>query len=103
HEMAACDPDRQRIYLSEDQPDGLLYRYTPPAGSWGSGAALEGGVLEAMAVDAGGRTSWIRVDDFIDPAAPTRAIREAVPGATPFDGGEGVIYDAGLVYLTTKG
>ena len=100
HEMAAADPDRQQLYLSEDQPDGLLYRYTPPPGTWGSGAALEGGALEAMAVDGTGHVTWLPVPDA---AAPTAPLRTSVPGATPFDGGEGVLYDAGLVYLTTKG
>jgi secreted PhoX family phosphatase len=103
HEMATSDPDRQRLYLSEDQPDGLLYRYTPSAGTWGSGAALDGGLLEAMAVDAAGHVTWISVADFVDPAAPAAALRRSVPGATTFNGGEGVLYDAGLVYLTTKG
>ena len=28
HEAAAVDPVRRRIYLSEDQPDGCLYRFT---------------------------------------------------------------------------
>src|SRR3546814_18718480 len=101
--MAACDPDRERIYLSEDQPDGLVYRYTAPRGTWGSGRALDGGVLEAMVVDAAGAVSWIRIDDHVDPAAPAAAIRTSVPGATRFAGGAGVLYAAGLVYLTTKG
>src|SRR3546814_7700145 len=56
-----------------------------------------------MVVDAAGAVSWIRIDDHVDPAAPAAAIRTSVPGATRFDGGEGVIYDDGLVYLTTKG
>lgn len=103
HEMATCDPVRQQIYLSEDQSDGLLYRYTPRAGTWGSGDALEGGTIHAMAVGPAGQVSWIRVSDFDDPSAPTGPLRRAVTGATPFDGGEGVLYDDGLVYLTTKG
>src|SRR3546814_148635 len=92
-----------RVLFLSDQPDGLFYRYTAPRGTWGSGRALEGGVLEAMVVDAAGAVSWIRLDDHVDPAAPDAAIRASVPGATRFDGGEGVIYDDGLVYLTTKG
>jgi len=103
HEMAAADPVRQQLYLSEDQPDGLLYRYTPPAGSWGSGTALEGGRLEAMAVGSDGAVTWVPVDDFVDPTAPTGPIRHAVPGAAGFDGGEGLLWDDGLLYLTTKG
>jgi secreted PhoX family phosphatase len=98
--MAAVDRDGQRIYLTEDQTDGLLYRYTPPAGTWGSGAALDGGVLEAMAVDAGGAVAWLPV---ANPGAPTAPLRHAVPGATTFSGGEGAVYDDGRVYVTTKG
>jgi hypothetical protein len=100
HEMAATDPDRHQIYLSEDQPDGLLYRYTPPAGVWGSGAALEGGALEAMAVAADSSVSWLPVAAAAAPAAP---LRTSVPGAATFDGGEGVLYDDDKVFLTTKG
>ena len=61
HEMAAVDPERHQIYLSEDLPDGLFYRYTAPPGVWGSGAALEGGTLEAMAVAADGAVTWLPV------------------------------------------
>lgn len=103
HEMAACDPEREQIYLTEDQPNGLIYRYTPPADTWGSGIALAGGTLEAMKVGAGSTTTWIRVADFVDPSAPAGPIRGLVAGATPFDGGEGCLYDDGKVFITTKG
>lgn len=99
HEAAVIDPGRHHVYLSEDQPDGLLYRYSPPAGVWGSGAALEGGTMEAMAVGPGGVVSWLPVAEVEAPAA---ALRTTVPGAAPFDGGEGLIYDDDHVYLTTK-
>jgi hypothetical protein len=100
HEMVAVDPDRQQLYLSEDQPDGLFYRYTPEPGTWGSGGALEAfASLEAMAVGPNGEVTWIR------PSDPTfnYNLRFGFPGASPFDGGEGVVYDSGRVYLTTKG
>jgi secreted PhoX family phosphatase len=100
HEMAAADPVRRRLYLSEDQPDGLFYRYTAAEGTWGSGAALEGGSLEAMAIDDAGNVAWLPVAGAAAPSAP---LRHAVPGAATFDGGEGVLYDDGCVYLTTKG
>jgi hypothetical protein len=100
HEAATVDPDRRHVYLSEDQRDGLLYRYTPPDGAWGSGDALEGGTLHAMAVDGDGPVSWLPVADAAAPSAP---LRSSVAGATPFDGGEGIVYDDGHVYLTTKG
>jgi uncharacterized protein len=100
HEAAVVDPDRHHLYLSEDQPDGLLYRYTPPAGVWGSGDALDGGTMEAMSVGAGDAVTWLPVADADAPAA---ALRSTVAGATSFDGGEGLVYDQGHVYLTTKG
>lgn len=100
HEMAAVDPDRHQIYLTEDQPDGLIYRYTPPDGVWGSGDALEGGWLEAMQVGPGGATTWLAVTGQGAPAGP---LRHAVPGATTFDGGEGVIHDLGRIYVSSKG
>ncbi|MGK2949196.1 MAG: alkaline phosphatase PhoX [Acidimicrobiales bacterium] len=100
HEMAAVDTVRRRIYLTEDLPDGLVYRYTPPEGVWGSGAALEGGTMEAMAVAGDGSVTWLPVTGVEAPAA---ALRTTVPGATAFAGGEGAIYDDGHVYITTKG
>ena len=100
HEMAAVDPDRHHVYLSEDQPDGLLYRYTPPVGVWGASAALEGGTLDAMAVDGDGAVTWLPVANAAAPSAP---LRTSVTGAATFDGGEGLVYDDGHLYLTTKG
>ena len=99
HEMAGVDDARHQIYLSEDKPDGLFYRYTAPNGVWGSGSALEGGVLEAMSVAADGAVTWLPVPN---PATPVAPLRTSVPGATPFDGGEGVAVDGDRVYLTTK-
>ncbi len=103
HEMAACDPVREQVYLTEDQTNGLLYRYTPRPGTWGLGDALAGGTLEAMRVAGDGTTTWIPVADFADPAAPAGPLRELVAGATPFNGGEGCLYDQDRVYVTTKG
>ena len=59
HEAAAVDPSTGHIYLTEDadEPNGLFYRWTPPAGYvQGKGAlhalaadgAVEVGTLEAM-------------------------------------------------------
>ena len=48
-------------------------------GTWGSGAALEGGVLEAMAVGAGGAVTLVPVADA-DPAAPTAPLRTTRSG-----------------------
>jgi uncharacterized protein len=95
HEAAAVDTDRRRLYLSEDLADGLLYRFTPD--TWGD---LSSGHLEAMQVDQNGRVRWLPVPDA---SASGGSLRNQVPDATRFDGGEGCVYDDGHVYLTTKG
>ncbi len=93
----------QRIYLAEDQPDGLIYRYTPLPGREGVGPhALEGGSVEAMRPWAsGGATTWLPVPERR--RAARRAALTSVAGATPFDGGEGCLYDEDRIYITTKG
>jgi secreted PhoX family phosphatase len=96
HEAAACDPNpaRGHVYMTEDQPDGLFYRFTPAvAGS------LAAGVLEAASVSAGGVVTWLPVPDPVGAVASTRS---QVPAATPFDGGEGCFIDGDRVYVSTK-
>ncbi|MDX6718182.1 MAG: uncharacterized protein QOJ63_436 [Solirubrobacteraceae bacterium] len=51
HEALVIDPDTGTIYLTEDagNPNGLLYRWTPP----GSALPLGNGVLRTLPADAG--------------------------------------------------
>lgn len=93
HEAVAVDPVGQRLYLTEDQPDGRLYRFTPDAYP-----SLEAGLLEVAVVADNGRTHWVEVPN---PEAPPT--RTQVPESRAFDGGEGIWFDAGYVYFTTKG
>ena len=95
HESAAVDPEHKRVYLTEDQPDGRFYRFTPLRYP-----GLQTGVLEVADVASDGRTTWHPVPD---PSARTIATRKQVASSTRFDGGEGTWYDAGVVYFTTKG
>jgi uncharacterized protein len=97
HEAAAVDPEAGHVYLSEDQGDGLFYRFTPDEPS-----NLASGVLEAAVVDAVGGVSWVEVPDP-NLATAGATIREQLPEATRFDGGEGLWYSEGVVYYTTKG
>ncbi len=119
HEAAAVDPVHQTVYLTEDRPNGLLYRFTPEIY-----ANLGSGVMEAAEVlDPGGQgpiepgevrgLAW-HVVPAPSPSgggvqSPThlpltqRATRYQVPDATPFDGGEGCWYAAGAVHFSTKG
>jgi hypothetical protein len=95
HEAAAVDPDNERVYLTEDEPDGAFYRFTPAAYP-----DLTAGLLEVASVDSGGAVTWYEVPD---PAGADTPTRQQVPEVTAFDGGEGCWYADGVVYFTTKG
>lgn len=87
HEAAAVDPETGVIYLTEDDPEGRLYRFRPRA--FGK---LETGTLEAARVAPDGMVSWVRVS----PTAPYRG-----DDSTAFARGEGAWYAAGVIYFTT--
>ena len=93
HEAVAASPEFTSLFMTEDEPDGLLYRFVPDR--WPD---LSAGRLQALRVD-GPRTVWIDVPDASASALPTRS---QVPDATVFTGGEGICYREGFVYFTTK-
>ena len=95
HEAAAVDPVGKRLFLTEDEGDGLFYRFTPA--TWPD---LRTGTLEAGIVAPDGAVSWAAVPD---PSATDVPTRRQVQGATAFDGGEGIWYARGVLYFTTKG
>lgn len=94
HEGAAVDPVGEAVYLTEDQGDGLLYRFTPDAYP-----DLSAGRLEAARVADDGAVTWVEVPDPSGASAATRAQAE---GATAFAGGEGIWYHDGAIIFTTK-
>ncbi|HST38219.1 MAG TPA: alkaline phosphatase PhoX [Conexibacter sp.] len=95
HEAVAVDPAQKRLYMTEDEGDGCFYRFTPDAYP-----DLTSGLLEVAAVNASNRVSWRAVPDPLAVLIPTR---RQVPSATRFAGGEGIWFDSGFVYFTTKG
>lgn len=106
HEAAAVDFVHQKLYLTEDRTDGLLYRFTPNAYP-----NLAAGVLEvAQILDPGGQgtiavgqvrpLAWHVVPD---PLATSTQTRFQVAQASRFNGGEGIDYHAGQIYFSTKG
>ncbi len=97
HEATATDPVHGHTFLTEDEGDSCFYRFVPDAYP-----SLLAGVLEVAEVRAGGAVVWHPVPDpnLVTAGAFTR---EQVPQATRFDGGEGLWYDEGIVYFTTKG
>jgi uncharacterized protein len=88
HEAAAVDPTNGIVYLTEDKPDGRLYRFVPDiVGSLARGQLLAAGLT-------GSTVSW----------HPTRADRPDRSADThPFNGGEGIVVRDRFVYFTTKG
>ena len=100
HEAATIDPNLGCVYLSEDEPDGRFYRFVSQSFTNGQ-LSLTDGVLEVAVVDGEGRVTWRPVPDpLASGATPTRL---QVPESTAFDGGEGIWWFDGVVYLSTKG
>ncbi|MEU8042608.1 alkaline phosphatase PhoX [Micromonospora echinofusca] len=97
HEAAACDPERQVVYLTEDETSGCFYRFRPT--TWGD---LSAGTLEVLVAGTGtsGPVSWARVPD---PDGSPTLTRNQVSGAKRFNGGEGCWYADGTCWFTTKG
>ncbi len=94
HEAVAVDPVGKRLYLTEDEGDGGLYRFTPA-----NYPNLNQGVLEIAKADANGRVTWTQIPDPSAIGTPTRQQVDM----TPFDGGEGIWFDSGLIIFSTKG
>lgn len=94
HEAAAVDPVDEVVYLTEDNPEGVLYRFTPAAYP-----DLSAGTLEACIVADDGTVTWGVV---ADPSAASGPTNKQVAGATIFPGGEGVWYFDGWIYFTSK-
>lgn len=100
HEAIAVDPHSMRLYMTEDRPDGRLYRFTPSRVENGI-PDLESGLLEVAEASAlpNGNITWHTVPD---PGGASEVTRYQVPQSTAFAGGEGAWYAEGVVYFTTK-
>ncbi|MFO0688439.1 MAG: DUF839 domain-containing protein [Myxococcota bacterium] len=99
HEAVAVDPVRRRLYLTEDRPDGLLYRFTPERWPKLDRGRLEVAQIEGIpsisAFAAAGGARTVRWLPLPDPLAKSVETRHQVPQATRFVGGEGIDYQAG--------
>lgn len=94
HEAACVDPVHQHVYLTEDVGDGGLYRFRPTVYP-----DLSAGVLEVACVGAGEFVTWQPVPNPLGGGA--QPLRKQVPGTIPFARGEGIWFDAGIVYVAT--
>lgn len=95
------DPTTGFVYLTEDRPDGCLYRFRPAQKGNLEEGVLEVGIAEASAKNRNEATqlAWQPV---ADPSARTKPLRKQVPGAARFRGGEGIAYLNKHLYFTTK-
>lgn len=112
HEAAVVDPRTGVVYLTEDRPDGLFYRFLPGV----PGRLAEGGRLQALAMVDGrdssrnwterqffphrpARVRWIDMDGTDSPEDDLR-IRGFAKGALLFARGEGIHMGEGELYFT---
>lgn len=99
HEAVAVDDVMQVLYLTEDRPDGKLYRFTPD-----NYPDLSSGLLESAEVVGdplvGASLVWHAVPD---PSGVSAQTRYQVPASTNFNGGEGIAFSDGLIFFATKG
>ncbi len=102
HEAVAVDFVRKQIYLTEDETDGCLYRYTAYSLDTEGKPDLDNGVLEVAEVidKSSGVVHWNAVPDPLATSLPTR---KQISNCTQFNGGEGIWYRRGIVYFSTKG
>jgi len=95
HGGVAVDPEAGVVYLSEDEPDGALYRFTPDA--WPD---LTTGTL-AVLTGPEGDHRWVEVPDPAGGSA--RPTRHQVDAVVRFDGGVGLAQSDNTTYITTRG
>lgn len=102
HEAVAVDASLHQLYLTEDETDGCLYRYTARSLDSARNPDLDNGFLEVAEIIEG-HTGPIRWHVLPDPLATTLPTRKQIARSTHFDGGEGIWYQHGIVYFSTKG
>lgn len=102
HEAAAVDPVLGHIYLTEDEKDGCLYRYTPSTIANDGRMDLDEGLLEVAVMDGPQQLAW---EPILNPTPNLfqKETRKQIKGAKVFNGGEGIWYHQGSLVFSTKG
>ncbi len=102
HEAVAVDTKNMQLYLTEDEPDGCLYRYTANSNNAEGYPDLDDGYLEVAEI-INGRMGKLRWHALPDPLANSTPTRKQIKESSHFDGGEGIWYHQEVIYFTTKG
>lgn len=102
HEAVAVDNKKKQFYLTEDETDGCLYRYTAQSFDTLGNPNFNSGILEVAEV-INGQVGAVRWHPLPDPLAVSLPTRKQIPNCTPFNGGEGIWYYQNIVYFSTKG
>ncbi len=102
HEAVAVDTKNRQLYLTEDETDGCLYRYTANTYNAKGYPNLDDGYLEVAEIISG-RTGKLRWHVLPDPLANSTSTRNQIKKCTHFNGGEGLWYHHEVIYFTTKG
>lgn len=114
HEAAAVDPVTGYVYMTEDRPNGLLYRFLPAV----PGQLAQGGVLQALRVvgqpalatsnhnpskqipvGVGMPVEWVALGNVLSPNDDLR-LQGASLGAAIFTRGEGMFSGNGSIFFT---
>lgn len=122
HESVAVHPTLGIVYQTEDEGDGLLYRYLPNVVPNAPGDLHKGGRLQCLAIkewksaDTRNRknrktdrfperkpleVTWIDLDDIESPEGDLR-LRGFQKGAAKFSSGEGASFGNGEVFFTAS-
>lgn len=110
HEAAAVDPVTGAVYMTEDQTDGLFYRFLPHRpGSLGEGGRLQALMIESVPDSRNDQVAALRVGDWqsvrwidldqVDSPNDDLRKRGAGEGATIFARGEGLHMGDGELYF----
>ncbi len=105
HEAIAYDNHQHCLYLTEDEKDGCLYRFVPdqifrePLLS-ATPIDLNKGRLDVLC-KRNNKIAWSEVPNPTPSFWQTRT-RYQVPDAMAFAGGEGIWYQNGYIWFTTK-
>jgi len=101
HEAVAVDEVHNHLYLTEDKPDGCLYRFSADRLNDKGFPDLSAGILEVAVMQE--NTSVLSWRKLTDPQAQQQETRFQVSEAYKFDGGEGIAFFDGRIIFTTKG